>query len=108
MSDRTNPPTHDTPEPPANRMLVLPSAYQHAILGCTVDPLTPPRWVYSLEKMANAYRRDSPVPVTIETAREQVWRMIQEISAQHGPRTPVFIDDTARHEHGPKLWTPGN
>lgn len=101
-------PAEETPAVPAP-MLQMPDEFNEACLGHTVDPLGPARWVYSLEKMARIWIKGHPFSDDLDYAREEVWKMVQEVAAEHGSRSPVFMDDAMRQKNeGPKIWTPGS
>lgn len=83
-------------------MLRLPEEYDGACLGHTLDPLGPPRWVYSLNKVAGIHKAKHFIVADIDAA-ESAWNYIKDIAREHGSRTPVFVEDS----QGPKIWTPG-
>lgn len=87
------------------RMLKLSDAYDGALLGHTLDPLGPPRHVYSLTKGARIHGRIHHL-VAPEDAAESFWNFIKSIAAEHGERMPVFVEDSEMHS-GPKIYTGG-
>lgn len=97
-------PAEETPAAPP-RMLRLPPEYDAACLGHTLDPLGPPRHVYSLTRMVAVHKRKHFI-VADEDAAESVWNYIQAIAAEHPDRMPVFVEDS-EFENRPKIWTPG-
>lgn len=94
------------PDPPAPPVM-LPREFHDCLLGHHVAIDEAPRLAYSLNKCAK---------VAMETflegedaARRRVWEMVQEVTAEHGAKAPLFIDDAAfAAEEKPKLWLPGN
>lgn len=96
---------NDNPPSSPSPMLRLPAEYDGALLGHTLDPLGPPRNVYSLTRMVSIHQRIHHIVSPIDGA-ESVWNFIQAIAKEHGGRMPVFVEDS-EVENAPKLWTPG-
>lgn len=94
------------PEQPAPPVM-LPSEFHDCLIGHHVALDEAPRLAYSLNKCAKV-ARDTFLEGE-DSARRRVWAMVQEITAEHGARAPLFIDDAAfAVDDTPKLWTPGN
>jgi hypothetical protein len=98
--DTTQPPTPKppvaTPKPP----VALESMYDFAFVGHTVSSVDPPRFVYSLTKLAK--REEVRRRIGPDHAREAVWTMVRKITADHGDMAPLFVDDAASVEEDRK------
>ncbi len=93
------------PEAPAPPVM-LPSEFHDCLMGHHVAIDEVPRLAYSLNKLARV-AMDTFLEGE-DAARRRVWDMVQEVTAEHGPKAPLFIDDAAFAEpEGPKVWTPG-
>lgn len=66
--------------------------FNSAVLGCSVSPLSKPRLVYSLPRLAALVRIAEAVELA--EAHGIVLDMIQQAIAKHGPIAPIFVDDT--------------
>lgn len=94
------------PEPPAPPVM-LPSEFHDCLLGHHVAIDEAPRLAYSLNKCAKVAQET--FLESEDSARRRVWEMVQEVTAEHGAKAPLFIDDAAfATEEKPKLWLPGN
>jgi hypothetical protein len=66
--------------------------YDSAVLGCTISPLSQPRMVYSLPRLASLVRFAEAVE--LEEAHAIVLEMLTGSMSKFGPRAPIFVDDT--------------
>ena len=70
----------------------LDSIYDSAVMGCTISPLSQPRMVYSLPRLASLVRIAEAVEIA--EAHGIVMEMITSSISKLGPRAPIFVDDT--------------
>lgn len=99
-------PNNITPiaEPPKPTHVVLPPEFDHALIGHSVSPVESPRFAYSLNKMA--MREEKLGKCSIEEARERVYELVRQISADHGYYAPIFVDDAVSTQEKPLIFLP--
>jgi hypothetical protein len=92
-----------TGKPPA----MLPDDFNKALVGHTVSETEDVRFVYSLTILTLMEKK---VGESDDDARRRVWNMVCDVTAKHGVRAPVFLDDAAfmKTNDGPKIWMPGS
>ena len=78
------------PDPP--KVVLLDDSFAKAVIGINVSAHDPPRMAYSLVLLTNIVRRNAKV--TEEQAREQISKMVRQITTAHKGSAPVFIDDS--------------
>lgn len=76
----------ETPEPTG--IVCLDDTYAYALIGHTVSPTGHPRFCYSLSKLV---RRENVPP-------EEIYKLVQEITADHSDQAPLFVDDEVSQE----------
>lgn len=87
-----------TPEEPL-RTVSLDPRFDVALMGTTVHPDQPPRAVYLLDALAAALEGDISA----------VARIVQDVTAQHGDRAPVFVESIVKpEEEKSPIIVPGN
>ena len=100
----------DTPHPeddsqPAPEIYILGPEHEHALIGHAVDPNHPPRFCYSLTKMADEHKKRRGC--RMDVAREWLWKnVILKVIEEQGDNAPLFIDDMASAEK-PLIILPG-
>ena len=84
---------NDTPEPIPQEAIKLPDSHDEALLGATVDPHAPDRFVYSLRKLTLGEMKRSQC--SVEEARKFVTEtLVMPLAREHGPQyAPVFVND---------------
>jgi len=75
--------------------ICLDDSFSHAVIGHAVTPQGP-RFCYSLTKMAT--REAINLKCSVDAARESVFKLVLEITTDHGDKAPLFIDDTVSRE----------
>lgn len=107
MNEEIEEPVFDETEP----QCVLPTEYNHCIIGHTFGVGDIPRFAYSLNALADHEHAKTLADFKMadpEDARKAVWEIVMDITGRLGPRAPIFIDDSAfRQNKTPKLWVPG-
>lgn len=84
----------------------LDSLYDSAVLGCTISPLSKPRIVYSLPRLATIVRFAEAVE--LDEAHGIVMSMITGSMSKFGASAPVFVDDTFDIEQENHVETPAS
>lgn len=92
-------------------MTKLPPEYESALVGHTIDPIGPPKWVYCLESLTDLVVGAAAAAgqtISREAGRGRVLDLLRGIAADYGDRIPVFVNLGEKEEKkGPKIWTPG-
>jgi len=84
------------PDPTPEGIACLDDSYAYALIGRTIHPDGETRFCYSLSKML---KRENVAPA-------EIFKLVQEVTADLGDRAPLFIDDSVSTEEKVRILGP--